>query len=110
MSLRRKRRNRYKFTEKKHSKKGIAAFAAALAILAVYFAFLFLAFCGKGNLSAYYGSAGVLAMLGTLVTLVLSLQSMREENSFQFFPRLALLTSLFAAGCWIGTYVMGFLL
>lgn len=105
----RRRRNRYKFTEKTHSKKGIAAFAAALVILALYIGFLTLAFYGNGNLSAYYGSAGVLAMLGAVATVVLSIQSMREEDSFQLFPRLSLIVSILASVCWIGTYIMGFL-
>lgn len=108
MNLTRKKRNRYKFTEKKHSKKGIAAFIAALVILALYIVFLILAFRGNGSLSTYYGSAGVFAMLGAVITLILAIQSMREENSFQFFPRLALLVSFFASVCWISTYVMGF--
>ncbi len=110
MSFTKRRRNRYKFTEKTHSKKGIAAFSAALLLCAAYLCFLLLAFQRKGGLSLYYGSAGVLAMAGAIVTLTLSVQSMREENSFRFFPRLALIVSVLALVCWGGTYLMGFYL
>ena len=49
-------------------------------------------------------------MAGAIVTLTLSVQSMREENSFRFFPRLALIVSVLALVCWGGTYLMGFYL
>ena len=61
--LGRRKRNRYKFTEKKQSKRGIAALVVAILIEIVYIVFLNAAFRGDGNLSMYYGSAGIL-MLG----------------------------------------------
>ena len=109
MFIRRKHK-RFQFTEKTHSKKGMLALALAAAILAVYVVFLFLAYRGAGTLSAYYGSAGIFALLGTFVALVLSIQSMREENSFHFFPGAALGVSLIDLLCWAGTYAYGFLL
>lgn len=109
MFIRRKHK-RFQFTEKTHSKKGMFALAVAAVILAVYIAFLFLAYRGAGTLSVYYGSAGVFALLGTFVALVLSIQSMREENSFHFFPGAALGVSLIDLFCWAGTYVYGFML
>ncbi len=105
----RRRRNRYKFTEKTHSKKGIAAFVVAILLVALYIGIVMSAFHGNGNLSTYHGSIGVLAMFVSIVTIVLSIQSMREEDSFQLFPRLALVASILAAVSWIGTYVMGFM-
>ena len=52
--------------------------------------FLKLAFQGGGSLSAYYGSAGVVAMIATFDVLVIAAKSLREEDSFQLFPRLGL--------------------
>ena len=60
--MRNRRRRGYKFTEKKHSRQGILATVLALALLVWYLVFLKLAFQGGGSLSAYYGSAGVVAM------------------------------------------------
>ena len=36
-------------------------------------------------------------------------QSLREEDSFQLFPRLGLGLTLLDMVCWIGTYIWGFL-
>ena len=86
--MRNRRRRGYKFTEKKHSRQGILATVLALALLVWYLVFLKLAFQGGGSLSAYYGSAGVVAMIATFVVLVIAAKSLREEDSFQLFPRL----------------------
>lgn len=105
--IRRHRNRGYKFTEKTHSKRGIIATVLAFMLLVLYVVFVSLAFAGNGGLSAYFGSAGVLAMLASAVNFVLSIQSLREEDSFQLFPRLGFVLSLFSVVCWIGTYVLG---
>ena len=102
--MRNRRRRGYKFTEKKHSRQGILATVLALALLVWK-----LAFQGGGSLSAYYGSAGVVAMIATFVVLVIAAKSLREEDSFQLFPRLGLGLTLLDMVCWIGTYIWGFL-
>ncbi len=104
-----RRRERFKFTEKTHSKKGIISLIAAGVLLVCYFVFVALAFQRNGALSAYYGSAGVFAMLFSVVNLVFAIQSMFEEDSFQLFPRLSFAVSLLALICWIATYAVGFL-
>ncbi len=109
MFLMRRKRNSFKFTEKTHSKKGMAAFAVSVGMVFMYAVFLALAYRGNGNLSAYYGSAGVLAMLVSFITLIFSIQSLFEEDSFPLFPRLSLLSSLAALACWAGTYILGFM-
>lgn len=103
------RKKGYKFTEKTHSKLGIAAVVLAFILLAAYGTFVYLAFVGDGNLPVYYGSAGVLAMLVSFVGVVLAVRSMREENSFQLFPRMGLLLSLLDVVCWVGTYALGWM-
>ena len=108
--MRNRRRRGYKFTEKTHSKRGIAATACAAALLLWYLAFIGLSFRADGTLSAYFGSAGVLAMLLTFGAFALAAGSLKEEDSFQLFPRLGLGLSLLAMVCWIGTYVWGFVL
>lgn len=103
-----RRRRSYKFTEKAHSKRAIAAFAVACILLILYFVFVYLAYRGNGGLSTYYGSVGVMAMLLSVVSFVVSITSFKEEDSFRLFPRLALLTSALSSICWVGTYVIGF--
>ena len=107
--MRNRRRRGYKFTEKKHSRQGILATVLALALLIWYLVFLKFAFQGGGSLSVYYGSAGVIAMIATFVVLVIAAKSLREEDSFQLFPRLGLGLTFLDMVCWIGTYIWGFL-
>ena len=107
--VRRRGRNRYKFTEKVHSKKGIIAFVMAVVLLVLYVVIVYRAFSSEGKLSAYYGSAGIFSMIISLVTFVLAIQSTMEEDSFQLFPRMAVVVSFVVSVCWIGTYVIGFM-
>lgn len=106
----RRRRGSYKFTEKTHSKRGIAATVLAGLILAWYLAFVVLAFRSDGGLSAYFGSAGVMAVLLSIVVLVVAAGSLKEEDSFKLFPRLSSFLSVLGLLCWGGTYVLGFFL
>lgn len=105
-----RRRERFKFTEKKHSKLGIAVFAIALVLVVLYGVFVLLAFRGDGGLSAYFGSVGVFALVASLCCVGFAGKSLREEDSFMLFPRLALVASVLAVVCWLGTYVMGFVM
>ena len=52
--LGRRKRNRYKFTEKKQSKKGIAALVVAILIEIIYIVFLNTAIRTNGGLSMYF--------------------------------------------------------
>ena len=107
--VRRRGRNHYKFTEKAHSKKGIVALLMSVVLLVLYVVIVYRAFSSSGRLSAYYGSAGIFSMILSLVTFVLAIQSTMEEDSFQFFPRMAVFVSFVVSVCWIGTYVIGFM-
>lgn len=107
--MKNRRRRGYKFTEKKHSKRGILAAVLASALLVWYGLFVELAFLAEGALSVYYGSAGVIALLLAVAVLVLAAVSMREEDSFLFFPRLGFFLALLALACWSLTYLWGWI-
>ena len=104
-----RRRNHYKFTEKTHSRKGIGAMILAILLLAGYIGVIGLSFKCGGNRSPYFGTVGVSALILAVVSLVLAIQSMMEEDSFKSFPRVALGLSVLAIISWGGTYVIGFL-
>lgn len=104
----RRRRKSYKFTEKTHSKRGLIATLLATLLLVWYVVFVEIAFRADGQLSTYYGSAGVMAMLVSVIVLVIAVGSLKEEDSFMLFPRLGLFLSLVGMICWIGTYIWGF--
>lgn len=106
--MRRKRRS-YKFTEKKHSKRAMISFGLAALTLLTYFVFVYLSYQAAGQLSAYYGAFGVLAMLVAMVSVGLSITTLKEEDSFAMFPRLSIITSVLSTLLWIGNYVQGFM-
>ena len=68
------------------------------------------AYQSRGSVSMYLGSAGVASMLLGVVAFVLAIISLREENSFKFFPYLATLSSFLMTGVWVALYVVGFIL
>lgn len=105
----RRRRRMYKFTEKRHSRRAIVSFAVSSVLLIVYLAFVYLAYSRTEGVSAYYGSIGVMAMLVSVVSLIVSATSFIDEDSFQLFPRLSLITSILSTLCWVGTYILGFI-
>ena len=104
-----RRRRSYKFTEKTHSKKAIVSFVLAAVTLVTYFVFVYLSYQAAGQLSAYFGAFGVLAMLIAVVALVLSITTLKEEDSFTLFPKMAMITSVLSTLLWIGNYVQGFM-
>lgn len=107
--LRRRKRNRFKFTEKKHSRKGIACLAIASILLVIFIVFLEMAYSNSKAVNTYYASAGVFVMLCSIVVFVFSAQSIKEEDSFPLFPRLSFGISLLTMICWLGTYINGFI-
>lgn len=103
----RKRRNRYKFTGKTHSKKGILISAASAVQLVIFLLIIKKASATELGLSEYYGSLGCVLLVFSVASLVLAIQSEMEEESFKMFPHLALLLSVLAIVCWGGTYISG---
>ena len=59
-----KRKNHYKFTRKKRSKRGMLASALAAASIFALFYMVMLSFRQNGNGSVYLGSAGIFALAG----------------------------------------------
>ena len=108
--MRRRRRGSYKFTEKTQSKRGITALLLAIISLAVLVFVIANSFQNRGNGSMYLGSAGVASMILGLVSVVIAIRSLQEENSFKLFPYVATVTSFLATGVWIALYVVGAML
>ncbi len=102
-----KGKRNYKFTRKKQSKRGIFAFLLSLLSAASFAVVIFLSFREGGKGSMYLGSAGVTSMVFSMLALILSIISLREENSFKLFPYLATVSSFLMTGIWIVVYVAG---
>ncbi|MBQ8279068.1 MAG: hypothetical protein IJZ23_04430 [Roseburia sp.] len=105
-----RRRGNYKFTEKTQSKRGIAGFAIAAVSIGIFAYVVWNSYSHDGAGSMYLGSAGVTSMILAVVAVVISVMSLREEDSFKLFPYLATFSSGLALLTWITLYVMGFML
>ncbi len=104
----RRRSRSYKFTEKTHSKRAMVSFGLAIVTLVIYVVFVYLSYQAAGQLSAYFGAFGVLTMLVAIVSTGLAATTLKEEDSFTFFPRMALILSILSTVLWVGNYVQGF--
>ena len=107
--IRSRRKTHYRFTEKQHSRKGMIVFAADLVLIILYLIAIRTAIYGEG-LSLYWGAAGLLAMILSVVGLGFALSSRKEENSIQLFPKLAVAASWVSLLLWGGTYILGIVL
>lgn len=107
--MKRRRRRSYKFTEKTHSKQALLSVSIAGVSLLMYVMFIYLSYSVGGALSTYYGGFGFLAMIISFVALGLSIPTLKEEDSFVFFPRLAIILSVLTTFLWLGTYIEGFI-
>lgn len=105
-----KRKNHYKFTKKKHSKRGMLACGLAAASIFALIYMIGTSFFLNGNGSVYLGSAGVLALFVAFASFVEAVKSIREEDTFRGIPVASIVISLFAAGAWIAVYTAGFLI
>lgn len=105
----RRHRRGYKFTEKTQSKRGIAALILAVASMVIFGLVVANSYHNRGNGSMYLGSAGVSSLILSVIALVLSVKSLREENSFKLFPYLACIGSFLITGIWVALYIVGFL-
>lgn len=103
----RRRRNRYKFTGKTHSKKAIITTIFSSLHLLVFTHVIRRAAESAEGLSLYYGSLGCILLVLSLAAVVFAIQSEREEESFKIFPHIATFLSVLVLVCWAGTYIWG---
>lgn len=105
-----RRKNHYKFTKKRYSKRGmLAGFLAAASIFALFYMVL-LSFRQKGDGGVYLGSAGMVALAVAAVSFVMAVKSLREEDTFRGMSAASVLLSVLAVGFWICVYVVGCIL
>ncbi len=105
--MRRKRKNAYKFGDKKHSKRGkISLLLAALSLLAGII-MIGISIQSGGNASPYIGSAGLFALMVSFASLLIGFVSLGED-SYKLFPVLGSVCSGLALAGWVAVYVLGF--
>ncbi len=105
--MRRRKRNSYKFAGMKHSKRGKVSLALAMLSLFAGVGMVAFSVGSQGNATIYVGSAGLLSLCLSAVSLVIGLSSLREE-SYKLFPVLGSLCSVLVLAGWVAIYVLGF--
>lgn len=102
-----RRKNSYKFADKKHSKRGKISLSLALLSLLAAITMVALSIQNAGNASVYIGSAGLLALILTVVSFVIGISSLLED-SYKLFPVLGSICSGLMLAGWVTVYVLGF--
>lgn len=104
-----KRRNHYKFTQKKKSVRGMLAILFSLVAAVIFVATVLESFSCKGTGSVYLGSMGVLSLLFSVTALVLAILAVKEKETFRTIPYVGLGLSVMVALIWTAIYAIGFL-
>lgn len=100
-------KRRIQFTEKTRSKRAMVATLLSGGSLFGLCMCLGISAQSAGTSSAYIGSAGIFLFLISLAGLVVSILSLREENSFPVLPRFSCFLSVVTCASWIGLYAWG---
>lgn len=103
----RRKRNIYKFGDKKHSKWGKASLVLAILSFLGGIVMVAISIENAGNANAYIGSAGVFALIVAVASLFMGLASLGED-SYKFYPVLGSICSGVVLAGWVAVYVLGF--
>ncbi len=105
--MRRRRKNAYKFGDKKHSKRGKISLALAVLSLLAGVGMVVISVQEGGAANEYIGSAGMFSLIVSIVSLLMGLVSLGEE-SYKLFPVLGSICSGLVVAGWTAIYVLGF--
>lgn len=105
--MRRKRKNAYKFGDKKHSKRGKVSLLLAVLSLLAGSVMIGISIQNGGNANQYIGCAGLFVLMVSFVSLLIGIVSLRED-SYKLFPVLGSICSGLALAGWVAVYVLGF--
>lgn len=88
----------YKFTNKKHSPKGIMSTILGLISMVSLFFILYFTFQLKGKATFNYGIAGFFAALFSMAGLVLGVLSKMERDKFYLFSYVGMICNILVLG------------
>lgn len=105
--MRRKRKNAYKFGDKKHSKRGKISLLLAVLSLLAGIVMIGISIQNGGNANHYIGSAGLFALMVAFASMFIGFISLGED-SYKLFPILGSVCSGLVFAGWVAVYVLGF--
>ncbi|MCR5467663.1 MAG: DUF6142 family protein [Lachnospiraceae bacterium] len=105
--MRKKNRRTNKFTNKKHSVKGLmACILDGISLITLIMVFA-MAFNSSGNVGSYLGMTGIASLILSMMGLIFAIQGFREETTFNTMPGVGIGLSVFTILCWGGMLVLG---
>lgn len=102
-----KKNKNYKFTQKKHSGPGVAAFVFSFVPLLLFFYAVAYSFREGGNAPEKIGCIGLAAVLLAFGTLRVSVHEARKENVIKKVPVAGAVISILMIIGWGAVYVIG---
>ena len=105
---RKKRGNRkYGQAKQKHSRKGILSCMTAVIVVAVLSILIMLAYRSKGQSAAMIGSAGIFAMILTVVGIVTGVKGFNEREKNYRTCKIGISVNSLALLCLIAVFIRG---
>lgn len=84
-------RKNYKFTNKKHTQKGIMSTVFGILSLVSLIVVVYLAYMAGGEIPVNYGITGVLITVFSLIGIILAVLSLNDREAYKFFGWLGVL-------------------
>lgn len=92
-------RRKYKFTDKKHSKKGMVSSVLFVVSLTMMIVGIYMSYVEAGNGGVIVGVLGFLAMVLSIIGFAVGLKSFKEDNVFLHFPWFGTVGCVFILVC-----------
>lgn len=103
----RRRRRSYKFTDKHHTKRGIAACIIGAVVLLTLGGLFYYSYKAAGQGGPIIGVAGFFCLLASVFGLILALMGMKEEDVFYITSYVGVVVDGLLVIAWIIFYVLG---
>lgn len=101
------RRRDIKFTDKRHTTKGIASTVLGVLSIVVMIALVVISYFSRGNAGIYAGSIGLSAFLMSVVGMFTGFSSFQERERYYLFSKIGTLLNVLIIIVWIAVYILG---
>lgn len=105
-----RKRNKAKFTRKKHSALGIISLLLAIICEASFVWNIYYSYTLRGKAPIQVGSIGVFLLIVSIVALVLGIKGLKEEDVYKLEPVLGTCISGVSILSWMSIYLIGFII
>ncbi|MCR5272691.1 MAG: DUF6142 family protein [Lachnospiraceae bacterium] len=105
--MKKKNRRTNKFTNKKHSVKGLMACILDCISLGTLVAVLVMAYISAGNVGVQLGITGLASLILSVMALFIGISALHEETTFNTLPTVGIVIAVITIICWGGMLVLG---